>query len=75
MTHLKTHQITKKKYNFSSRILSYVYDIQNMWFFDDCEIFLQAMRTYALFLTLYGLNILGYNVYYLIYADAFLFSL
>jgi len=65
----------KKKCNFSSRILLDIYDIPNMWFFDDREIFLQAMRTYAVFLTLYGLKVLEYNVYYLIYADSFLFSL
>jgi len=46
-----------------------------MWFFYDREIFLPAMRTYAVFLTLYGLNVLEYNVCYLIYADSFLFSL
>jgi len=65
----------KKKYIFSSRILLDICDIPNMWFFDDREIFLQAVRTYAIFLTLYGLNVLEYNVYYLIYADSFLFSL
>jgi len=72
----KNHQITRrKKYNFSSRLLLDIYDIPNMWFFDDREVFPQAMRTYAVFLTLYGLKVLEYNVYYLIYADSFLFSL
>jgi len=33
------------------------------------------VRTYAVFLALYGLNVVEYNVYYLIYADSFLFSL